>query len=568
MREYTVPYGPALLFGIIVFISLPLEILSYNYEDFGGYEWFFFICFGGFTAYFFLVLLLSKIVDKRIFGVISRIFFFLAIYIMLADVIAPLAIDELQIGNETPIEPIRHIIFEIILFITIFLVFLRTRLAIVNSLAFPIAIGLFIYQVIVGFNVYEKQTQNFDNINKNVSRTEFGGNIYHFVFDAYNGGSWIQYAIEHLGLENDFRGFINFEEARSNYFQTRLSIPSFTTGRIYGGNTSLKEWLDETHDLSILKRLKDNGFRTASYSLHHHGYYGNPHSDSNNIGRPVSPTFGVDLWLLHLSPTILRKEIFHDGNGLISIISEYLTGVPKGNIMTYASYQQFKKMIRDEAKRHNSGEYIFAHLRPPHGPYQLDRYGNLSKESNYLESLYLATNMMATFVRELKKKDRFNSSLIIFQSDHGGHNVIEHELIKKTNPEFVSISKSVNEKIEEVDISGWNERRLEVRSRVLLLVKLPGAPDQPLQVDTNLAQLLDIPELIQVVIESPRMTSSQLGKILAKDKVSIYHGYRHKDGANRKGRVVGKNIFHGQFNWYTVSKDNKWTVNENINFFW
>jgi len=163
---------------------------------------------------------------------------------------------------------------------------------------------------------------------------------------------------------------------------------------------------------------------------------------------------------------------------------------------------------------------------------------------------------------------RFDSSLIIFQSDHGVGYVIDHEVIKKTSLEFVGISKSDDERIREVDIAGWNGRRLDFRTRGLLLVKLPGAPDEPLQVNTNLVQLLDIPALIQVVIESPKTTRSQLGRILGKDKVSIYHGYRHKDGPNGERRVVGNNIFHGPFNWYTVTKDNKWIVKDNINFFW
>jgi len=321
------------------------------------------------------------------------------------------------------------------------------------------------------------------------------------------------------------------------------------SGSLYTGKTTFREWKKKSYELSIINKLKNQGFRTTAYSIRNST--GNPFADSNNIMSSISPLFAVDLWLLRLVPAILRQEVFYNGEGIITKNWGNIFNVPSGDFRSYVSYSQFKKMITDEANRKNFGEYVFAHFNQPHKPNQLNRYGVFVGESSYLESSYLATNMMADFIKMLKETGRFNSSLIIFQSDHG---------TTKKLTTYPKISKSDLEKIRTVDVHGWNGRKIDHRTRALLLVKLPNAKDNKLKFNTNLVQLLDIPKLINHVAKTPNTNSYQINNLLKKNRVPIYHIWKQKKG------VIGKDIRSGQYNYYTVTKNNKWKVHDNIDF--
>ena len=539
-------YITTFLFCIVVFISIPLEIISNNLEELVSFDWFYIIGIGGSVLFLSLMVLLSKILNISNFNLISKTLFFLTIFILLADILTPLSIKEFETGNESPTEPLRQIIIQAIMFVTLVALLILTPYKTVNKIALPITIGIFLFEIFIGLNLFLFTKNNSQSQSSNEISTNFEGNIYHFVFDSYEGSSLILKHIEELNLEEDFNRFIHFENSRSNYINTSTSVTSFMSGTLYTGKEKLSEWKNKASELSTVNELRLKGFRTTVYTVY--PFTANAYADSNNIMQSTSPFFGLDLWLLRIVPAGLRQDVFTNGNGIISKNLSSLFNVQSGSFRSYASYLQYKNFMIDEIARKDSGEYVFAHFNPPHSPHQLTREGTFVGRTTRLESRYLATNMMAGLIRMLKENGRFNKSLIIIQSDHGLQD--NKEILKR-----VSKTNSKNE----IEIDIYKRKRLfiDLKTQALLLIKPPASNNNKLQTNSSLVHLLDIKKLIEHITGKNRnLSSSDIIKLIKREEVPILYFV----GGQQK-MVNGKCVDNDKFEYYSISKDNKWTRN-------
>jgi hypothetical protein len=540
-------YITALLFCLVVFISIPLEILSNNLEEFVSFDWFYILSIGGSVLFLSLIVLLSTILKTSKFNFISKTLFFLTIFILLADILTPLSIEELETGSESPTEPLRQIIIQAIMFITLVLLLILTPFRIVNKIALPITIGILLFEIFIGLNLFFSTKNNIQSQSSNEISTNFDGNVYHFVFDSYEGRSLILKRLKELNLEEDFNGFINFENARSNYVGTKASFPSFMSGTLFTGREKLSEWKNKAYELSIVNKLRQRGFRTTVYTIYPHT--GNVYADSNNIMQSISPFFGLELWMLRIVPAGLRQEVFNDGAGFISRNWGSYFKVPSGDFRSYASYLQYKILMVEETARKDSGEYVFAHFNPPHGPYQLTREGIFVGRNTRLESLYLATNMMAGLIRMLKENGRFKQSLIIIQSDHGKQD--NKKLLEK-------VSKINSENKVEIDISKRRFLFIDERTKALLLIKLPASSNDKLQTNSSLVHLLDLSKLIEYITgENRTLSKANMIQLIKRKEVPILSTFED----DQQKTINGKCVDTGKYEYYMLSEDNKWTTN-------
>ena len=228
---------------------------------------------------------------------------------------------------------------------------------------------------------------------------EFGGNIYQLTFDTF-GPDGFDRALKESRLAEQLEGFTFYENARANYLATAMSVPSYSTGRLFAGQMPLAQWLDETPRQTILKRLGDAGFATTFYSPYSHSWYF-PADTVND--SPISISHAADLCLLRAAPTFLRQEIFRDGKGLVSRIHDLFSISPSGDIRSYQSYQRFLQMKESEGLRRARGEYVYGHFMIPHMPYLMTRDGSYDPDaSNHHEQSVLALNMMSEFLQTLE----------------------------------------------------------------------------------------------------------------------------------------------------------------------
>lgn len=347
---------------------------------------------------------------------------------------------------------------------------------------------------------------------------EFDGNIYQITFDEYSS-VFFYWAIRELSLLEEFKDFDFYANTRANYLATAMSVPSFMTGRQFKGKEPLKVWLDATPEKSLFTELDARGFRTTFYSPYNHAWYFPAHTVVNT---PTSFLSLADVTLLRLVPTVLREEVFFEGQGLLSGLHEKIFSTPVGD--SYLAYEQFKGLLDDEKKRDTRSEYVYAHFFLPHPPNSMSRDADYVPDtSDFMEETLLATNMMVQFIHTLKALGKYESSLIIFQSDHG---------------------------------SGWSTtlaaNNIE-RTRPLLLVKRPDSNNKIIGDRRELVQLADLHPAILKQVSGP--DSEQNNFMVRRDSVDIHHVYGNRKKGEGKTYRIGTDYFRGYMNWFKMNKD-------------
>jgi hypothetical protein len=150
---------------------------------------------------------------------------------------------------------------------------------------------------------------------------------------------------------------------------------------------------------------------SVAFKLSNHSYsfarklVGNERADSFSISREVVKWTG----LTHLSD---------------------LLGYSMSESRQLMSRAQFDQLLADEANRPASGQYVFAHLLIPHGPWTVDdRCEAIPKKQDAangqavsagpIAATVCATRLVARLAARLQELGRLQNSLIVVQSDHG-----------------------------------------------------------------------------------------------------------------------------------------------------
>ena len=204
---------------------------------------------------------------------------------------------------------------------------------------------------------------------------------------------------------------------------------------------------------------------------------------------------------------------------------------------------------------------MHASFYPPHPPYQLDRYGNYVGESSYEEQLHLATNMLLEIVQTLKELGKFESSLIIVQSDHGSSWGASSRYAGDPLRDFIQIDEATSKAIQEVDVRGSAGTALEARYLALFLIKPPGVGEGAgdLIVEDALVQLLDLREYVNKVIDEWDYAYPE------REQVDV-HCTLYLQIHDGKKVYVGRDIMSGHINHYIIRPGGEWEICDNIPF--
>lgn len=301
-------------------------------------------------------------------------------------------------------------------------------------------------------------------------------NIYHFVFDEYQTEMLLATLDKHLAT--DLAGFVFYPENTTAYGRTKMALPSVFLGQTYNPNTSQQHYQHAAFNSprSFVYTLKKNGYTTTAIT-------------QVKLGPEMS-LFDKVIYLNFLSPPLVDWEVFRDFwvySKLPAFITQQVLGentikqIKEKNFSPKAwaviSANAFQRFTKHEHRLHGSGRYSYVHLLHPHVPYVLTENCRYSarRETTPVEQTKCANRLLVEFIEELKRLDRFTSSIIIVHGDHGARYRLQDGLLVRAQGELYGSQFS------------W------ARSRALLLIKPPGVDGTAPMVRSAIkSQLIDI----------------------------------------------------------------------------
>lgn len=559
--------GPSLLFATVLFVLVPRAIIFNNLDEVGPVGPYLMLSAWACAATLVLALASYRFLSPRSARIAARSMFATAVFVFASQIVTPLAMQEIETGSETPGMPGSQIALDMLLIVIVAGLARKLPLALIEKLSLTVGALLAASEIIAGAGVVTRDAEvQRTHQERPFASAEFGGNVYHFVFDSFEG-EWWETVLEDLNRQEDFRDFSYFANTRSNFIYTTMSVPSFTTGRLFDGSGSLEQWRDDAFGASTLARAKDLGFVTTSYSLHK--FSGNTQAHYSYLATPFTLSLIADIWLLRIVPTFLRTTVFYQGDGVFALKKFVFPTLPSGDVRSYQSLRQFEELEIDEKQRASSGEFVFAHLHPPHKPFQLMRDGRFDPlASSRMEQNYLSVNLMARFLQQLRDGGKYENSLIIFQSDHG--DTASPPDWKAGRMALSEMSKDVEAMINASNLGGKSGKYLNDRTRALLVIKPPRTRRKEMRRVEHLAQLADLDRLIMETISGdPGRDFERIASdTLSAKRVEIQSGYWRKSPENGRTIKFGIDFREGLVSRYTVDTAGVWTIESNLSVEW
>lgn len=390
-------------------------------------------------------------------------------------------------------------------------------------------------------------------------------NIYHLTFDAMGGPEFERIAREN-NAGDSFEGFTFFKTTLANYVSTIPSVASFMTGSLYRGG-SMKKWVEEEKQGGVIRSLYEKGYEVSMYA---------PvktfrHSKAANIMAHwdlILPdekllmhwTF-ADWWLLRLAAFLPGVNLYRGDKGVFTRLFNHTDLTRENQLAVFVTVRLLNQLIMDEALRPATGQYVYAHIHIPHGPFVLDSNCKYHNPSTYEEQNQCAVNLMKKFINRLKELGRYDSSAILFQSDHGQWS---------GEPAALAVSmempETVREKIKSIQPASADCMLLDVVSKAFLAVKPPFAGNQPLVSSDVSIQLADVP----VILNDLAGENSSAGKgtafllpLFSRDRTfPVYCGFAQGN------QEFGRHRMEGKLFGFSYGSEKGWNVEPDIHVRW
>ena len=497
----------------VVFLFIPTELYYHNIYDWSGDAFLLkSIACAGLLAT--LIVGLLAICFERFFGcVFEKLyfwFFVVGIYLLFADVFAPLQLARLDGSVGLSNEPWMYTVIEVSLLLGVILFFRKFELHTHRKLCSVVAI-FFIACFVAYFSYAAKvelprqvQVGLISDLSGSVARKP---NVYHIVLDEMQTDYMLE-VLKGRGHKQSLKGFSLFKNNISNYPYTDVSAASYLTGTVFTTGSYLK-WLAES-DSSLLNAAARNGYGVHVYGKPAliHARSASSYAAQNDVLKrysgfkhPLIKDF-VRLWFARISPNFMTNAALGYGNVLGGTANDLIESSARmqprtieEGIEPYAGVFMFDDAIKTEKDRPGFSSYLYLHVLLPHGPYVLDDQCNYDPRVEEVAKLYLrqaecAVNKLDEFLTELDRLGRLENSIIIVQSDHGSGwaGFLEGN---KQSGFYSSIAVESEPLPFDPSITPWSRQQLESRSMALLMIKPSGA-DKEFAVVGAETQLLDV----------------------------------------------------------------------------
>jgi hypothetical protein len=270
--------------------------------------------------------------------------------------------------------------------------------------------------------------------------------------------------------------------------------------------------------------------------------------------------------MLRLVPTFLNQETFvvHKERGvkrgIISLLLEKWFPLSDLDYLPVKYKKTMEELIKDERQRPRYGQYVWAHLYLPHGPYNLNRNCEYQLNAGYTEQALCSIKLMHDFISELKREGKYDSAMIIFHADHGSVAVKDHDMTGEIMQKINETSESGRCALEVIDLSSS-----------LLFMKPPDSSQKPAIISPKLTQLADLPASIYELagIKADAIDGVNIfGDTFPQDRtIRIFAGFVKRD--REQGTLTfGKSIFDGYFDHYGYNASSGWRVEDKIHVQW
>ena len=466
---------------------------------------------------------------------IASALFFIGIYILCADIFAPLQCSLLDGFFPKSSEPLTMTIRECAIGVGLLGLFLWLGTTRIISHATGITSG--IWALSLGYLLVVAQSDIETKVRISPPTRSDLKNIYHIVLDELQTDVALA-VIKDLHLEKSVRGFTVFPFNSSSYLFTKASFPNYMTGTTYKAGENFQEWLNTPSRKGILKELSERGYEIAMNAPMRawDNDYVTRFRDLDEVMQDSLqlrfPGFGdfFPVWFARLLPNPLTNEALSLGHGLERKLSRKIEkngyfprSINEGR-EPYASVLMLKDAIKRERTLSPTGRYTYLHAILPHGPYVMDGTCRFTRQlpparvRSYYQQAVCGIRLVRSFLRELKRLKRYDNSIIILHADtgHGLRGLIQIE-------ENTILSSEENSETPRSERKGtypdWNERQLFARTLSFLSVKPAGA-SSPLAYSRKNSQLLDLYPTVMSMIGAPSSPDTTEGtSLLLSDEI-------------------------------------------------
>jgi len=512
---------------LAIFVVIPLELYTNAAEywrwnmDFPGS----FILVGTilYAGLFFLLYVLS-LFSVSAFKVSTMALFYLGIYVLLADVLAPLQTGLLDGSALESDEPLFYTLIELLLlgFVLFLAVKLRSHAGKITSLMTAFLLVLSLAYVVYASQLTSPKAFDLPAVEP---ASPLSGNIYHIVLDEMQTDAARAY-IQYTGVQKDLEGFTFYGNNLGNYLFTNVSMPSYLTGKLFRAG-DFTEWQESYKEQGLFRRLYEGGFTVDLYSVYDHWCSPYAHScrSLDEIFEQYTGLLGADfityvqIWFARISPNFASNRALATGKLLGDYVDTRMNSetqnIPKTTSRgraPYSSVLMLDELKSAERDKPGDGQYVYAHAILPHGPYVMNEdcaydgtlWKTVGGKQAYFQQARCALDKVIEFLDELKRLGRYSDASIVIHADtgHGHQGFISidesgaiQEMIAVASPLVKLHDKFI--KSEEWYLS---------RGMALLMIKPPGAGGD-LVFSNDLSQLIDVyPTILDMAGLSARET--------------------------------------------------------------
>ena len=546
---------------LAIFALVPLELYTnaveywrWNMEFLGSF------IFAGATLYAILVLLLYvlSLFRANALRVSSLALFYLGIYLLLADVLAPLQTGLLDGSALESDEPFFYTALELFLlgFVLFFAVKFRRHAVRIATL-----MTLFLLALAAAYFFYASMLKSPDKspglpvVEASSAPT---GNIYHIVLDEMQSDATLGY-IQQAGLQDDLEGFTFYENNIGNYLFTNVSMPSYLTGKLYRTG-DFPRWQQSYKEQGVFRRLYEEGYKVDLYAVYDHWCSPYAHNcvSLDEIFEQKTGLLGADfitfiqIWFARVSPNVVSNQALALGKQLGEFVDARMNAgaddIPKTiarGRAPYSSVLMLDELIATERDRPSTGQYIYAHTILPHGPYVINEdceydgtmWKTLGGKRAYYQQTRCALNKVMEFLDELKRLDRYGDASIVIHADTGhGHQgfirVDENDAVQES---IGSASPPVELDKKFIKSEEWYLSR----GMALLMIKPPQAAGS-LVFSKDWSQLVDVYPTILAMADLTPSEANELDGIdlLGADQAAMRETHMYFTTPARVGDVT------------------------------
>ena len=309
-----------------------------------------------------------------------------------------------------------YIIFNILLAFGIYYFLRNINLVLFSKIIFYLSLFIIVTMLFNNLNNSKK------NIEIKLEEKELPENhpdnlpdIYHIVLDAHIGFERQEYRDEYFYNELKSRGFYIFENFKSNYNVTNLSMPSILN-------------MDYLHNL--LNKKQSGYYPVQDCCLYYidNKLWALLKKYNYNINLTAFPGFNkilqktridINKYLIDGTNIHLRALLFP------SIFEFILNPVKKAYCIHKRVFEKYKNLCISTSDS-NQNIYNFTHIMAPHAPFLYDENGKkLEKEEvfehkNYFSYLKYTDKKVLDIIDTIQKTMKKNS-VIVIHGDHGLH---------------------------------------------------------------------------------------------------------------------------------------------------